>query len=202
MGHATREHFVQTLAATLAVLDDAGADYLLIGGLATAVVLQQAWDPAEDIDLLIRRDDADGLLARFADAGYATERHDPGWLYKAARPNVTVDLMFRAGERILLDDEHLARAVRAQFEGVPVRMPDPADLIVMKALFDSVTRPVNWHECVRLVRRGRFDWDYLLRRSCEHGPARMLSLLLYAATDGIEVPRRALTELGRAALIA
>jgi predicted nucleotidyltransferase len=200
MGEATREQFVKTFRRTLQVLDDVGAESLLIGGLATEMYLEQDWDRAEDIDLLIRERAADALLTAFADAGFAVERYDQRWLFKVARPNVTVDLMFRAGEHIPLDDEHLSRAVDATFEGVPVRIPSVADLIVMKAIFDSVERPKNWHKCVHLIAHGSLDWDYFVERAHKHAPARMLSLLLYARTDGIDVPAAALSRLAAPAL--
>jgi hypothetical protein len=37
-------------------------------------------------------------------------------------------------------------------------------------------------------------------RACENGPARLLSLLLYAETAGIEVPGAVLAALGERAL--
>lgn len=201
MGDATRQQFVHTLRGSLDVLRDAGADHLLIGGLAAATHLDTSWDPgAEDIDLLIRTRDAVPLLDRFTGAGYAVERFDERWLYKVAQPNVTVDLMFRAAECIELDDEHLAHAVDAQIEGVPVRMICATDVVVIKAVFDAVDRRGNWYTCMLLLQRGGIDWDYLVQRSLAHGPARLLSLLLYAATAGIDVPRPAIAALGAAAL--
>ncbi|MGH2753946.1 MAG: nucleotidyltransferase [Actinomycetota bacterium] len=195
MSGATRRFFLKVIRDSLHVIEGAGADHLVIGGLATKALLDQPLIEDEDIDVLIRSEDAERLLTRFEAAGYATYRRDESWIYKAARPDVTVDLIFRAGEVIELDDEHLARSTRASLDGVEFPVPAPEDLVVMKAIFDATTRPGRWYGALDVLRKLPIDWIYLAERGAAHAPNRILSLMLYAADDGIAVPEDAISRL-------
>jgi hypothetical protein len=195
MGAATPEFYRQVLQESFAIIEAAGADYLLIGSLATRALLDMPPDEKEDIDALVRLNDAEKLLDAFAKKGYATYRRDPRWIFKAARPDVTVDLIFRAGERIEIDDEHLAHSTTVDVEGVPLRLPGPEDLIIMKAVFDGPDRPGRWYDALKLMRHLPIDWEYLARRGTELAPRRVLSLLLYATDAGVGVPGAAVSAL-------
>jgi hypothetical protein len=199
MGAATPEFYREVFQETLAIIGAAGADSLLIGGLATRALLDMPLDEKEDIDALIRLQDAEKLLDAFANEGYATYRRDPRWIFKAARPDVTVDLIFRAGEKIEMDEEHLAHSVTTDLEGVSVRVPGPEDLIIMKAVFDGPDRPNRWYDALKLMQHLPVDWDYLARRGTAFAPRRVLSLLLYATDAGVDVPGPAVSGLVPAA---
>jgi hypothetical protein len=121
-------------------------------------------DEAEDVDVLIRSVDAEPLLGRFSQGGYAVHRLDRRWIYKVAKPDVTVDLIFRAGERIELDDEHLGRSSVVDLEGTAVPVPAAEDLAVMKAVFDGEDRQGRWYGAIRLLKHFPIDWDYLAAR--------------------------------------
>lgn len=192
MGGATREFYLATLRESLELLRHAGSGYLVIGSVATRAHLGEPLSEAEDIDVLIRREDAARLLADFADLGFATHHRDETWIYKAARPDVTVDLIFRAGETIELDRDHLDRAASIDVDGLALRVPGAEDLSVMKAIFDGPLRRGKWYEVIELLRVASIDWDYLAQRGAAHGPRRILSLLLYALDEGISVPDEAL----------
>jgi hypothetical protein len=195
VGGATRDYYLEVLQDAIAVLDEAGADHLVIGGLATRGMLEMPLSLAEDIDVLIHPEEADGLLDRFSAERYATNRRDDGWIYKAAKPDVTVDLIFRAGEVIRLDDQHLARSTTIEMEGVTLPVPSPEDLIVMKAVFDADDRQGRWYGAISLLRHLAIDWIYLAERGVTYAPRRVLSLLLYAVDLGIRVPDEALARL-------
>ena len=195
MGGATRDFYLAVLEDGIDLLDQAGADHLVIGGLATRGLLDEPLNLAEDIDVLVRPEDADGLLDRFAAEGYATHRRDERWIYKAAKPDVTVDLIFRAGEAILLDELHLARSTTVKMDGVTLPVPAPEDLIVMKAVFDADDRQGRWYGAISLLQNLSIDWSYLAERGATYAPRRVLSLLLYAMDLGIRVPDQAISRL-------
>jgi Uncharacterised nucleotidyltransferase len=195
VGGATRDFYLAVLEDGIDLLDQAGADHLVIGGLATRGLLDEPLNLAEDIDVLVRPEDADGLLDRFAAEGYATHRRDERWIYKAAKPDVTVDLIFRAGEAILLDELHLARSTTVKMDGVTLPVPAPEDLIVMKAVFDADDRQGRWYGAISLLQDLSIDWIYLAERGATYAPRRVLSLLLYAMDLGIGVPDQAISRL-------
>ena len=152
MGVATREFYLEVLEEALRIIGGAGADNLLIGSAATRILLSRPLSEAEDVDILIRLGDAERLLDLFSQEGHATYRRDPRWIYKAARPDVTIDLIFRAGETIELDAEHLARSSTTEIEGISLRVPAPEDLVIMKAVFDAHDRQGRWYEALRFSR--------------------------------------------------
>jgi BON domain len=63
----------------------------------------------------------------------------------------------------------------------------PEDLLVIKAIVHREHRQRHWFDALALVEAGDLDWPYLLRRAAPN-PRRVASLLLYAQTDGLEVP--------------
>lgn len=195
MAGATAHFFHDVLSETLQVMDSAGAAYLVIGGVATTAYLGEPLDDEDDIDLLIRTDDAERLLEVFERAGYATHRRDEEWVYKVGKPDVTVDLIFRSAEHIELDEDHLSHSRTISHEDIDLRVPAPEDLVILKAAFDAEDRQGRWYSALKLIRSCSIDWDYLSRRGATLMPDRILSLLLYAKDEGIDVPEAALSEL-------
>lgn len=68
----------------------------------------------------------------------------------------------------------------------------------MKALLYQEHRPMEWFDALALVGRPGFDWRYLVRRAFRHGAQRVLSLLIYARSSGVNVPDEPIRELARA----
>jgi hypothetical protein len=189
------------LAEATALVERHGYPYVMIGGQATAALLR----PTEplmlgDIDMLLRSSDADAALRLFADAGFSIEKRDPSWLYKAAQPDVTVDLIFRASGDVELDEEMIRRASRRQLKGLELWVPPPEDLLVMKACANSEEAHEHWFDALRLLSRFDIDWEYLLVRGRAHWPQRVASLMLYAMSAGIAVPDKVVEELFRAGM--
>jgi hypothetical protein len=87
-----------------------------------------------------------------------------------------------------------SRTVEAQFRGRTLRLIGPEDLVVMKALaFDEPTARY-WFDALAVLSTCDLDWEYLLRRA-RTGPRRILSLLVYAHSQDLLVPERAITSL-------
>jgi len=179
-------------ATFLAVLGDAirvagatGLPHAFMGGIASTALGRPRW--THDIDLCVRPQDARTMLAAFADAGYQTEETDQTWLYKATRDGVLVDLIFESTGGIVLDDEMLSRVRQGSFGNLRLNVLGPEDLLVIKAIVHREHRQRHWFDALALVETGELDWPYLLRRAAP-GPRRVASLLLYAQTDGLQVP--------------
>ena len=64
----------------------------------------------------------------------------------------------------------------------------------LEALAFGEQTPSYWHEALGIIARGELDWDYVLYRA-RHGTRRILSLLLYAQSNDLPVPPRAVREL-------
>ena len=180
-------------------LDAAGIPHLVFGSIATRAAARPAPIPSgEDIDLLVRPSDVTAALRALEDAGFVSREHDSAWIHKAMRGGVTVDVIFRAGRHIYLDDEMLARAVPADAFGVAVKLMPPEDLAIIKAVLHEEDRTRDWFDALSILERNDLDWDYLVRRARGHAAQRVLSLLLYAGSSGVPVPEEAILELKQA----
>jgi hypothetical protein len=96
------------LRLAVATLRDAKVPFVLGGSFA-------AWarggpKPCNDLDLMVKPDDAERALRALEDAGMRTERPPEEWLFKAWHDGVMIDLIFQpAGLEIT--DELIERAV-------------------------------------------------------------------------------------------
>jgi predicted nucleotidyltransferase len=177
--------FVDVLARAVEALATGDIPYVLVGGIASTVCGRERW--TEDIDVLVREVDAERALAALAEHGFATERTNPAWIFKATRGDVVVDVIFWSKGNIVLDDEMLERAAEADFRGVRVQVVAPEDLVVMKAIAHDEQSPRHWADALGILAACRLDWDYLERRA-RFGPRRVLSLLVYAESNDLAVP--------------
>jgi predicted nucleotidyltransferase len=148
----------------------------------------------DDIDLLVRRDDALAALQALANAHFETEETNPQWIFKARRDDVEVDLLFWLKGDVYLDDEMLERAPDEELGGRTVKVMPPEDLIVVKAVIHDEQTPRHWHDALGVIAEQELDWDYLYRRA-RHGARRVLALLLYAQSNDLIVPDEAIKGL-------
>jgi hypothetical protein len=188
---------MDVLATVLERTEQAGIPYVVIGGIASTILGRPRW--THDIDVFVRREDARRLLRVLADAGFQTEERDQEWLYKATRDDVLVDVLFAVTapnmpNGIALDDQALARARRREFNGLRPVVVAPEDLVVIKAAVHAEHRSRHWFDALGILHRGGLDWRYLVERSL-YAPRRVLSLLLYAQSEGLDVPGRVVRSL-------
>jgi predicted nucleotidyltransferase len=184
--------FRQVLAEAIRVAEATGLPHAFMGGIASTALGRPRW--THDVDLLVRPRHARAMLRAFAAAGFDTEETDQAWLYKATRDGVLVDVIFESTGGIVLDEEMLARVRPARFDGLRLSVLAPEDLLVIKAIVHREHRQRHWFDALALVESGELDWEYLLRRAAPN-PRRVASLLLYAQTDGLEVPDWVVEEL-------
>jgi len=186
---ATRQRnippFVETLDEAIAVLEKSGIPYVIGGGLAARAYGRRRL--TKDIDVFVTPEDAEKALHAFAKAGFRTERTDPDWLYKAFKRDILVDIIFRSSGGIYIDQRTLERARETTIGGHKIKVLPPEDLLVMKIMAIRPEVPRHWRDALAVLQGARLDWNYLLERA-RVGPRRVLSVLLFAQTEGIPVP--------------
>lgn len=194
MGEITLDQLQEGLRDCLARLDGADISYVIMGGLAVTTLARPRW--THDIDVFLRPRDAVRALKVLRDAGYDVERTNNDWLFKAWRDGLMIDVIFRSSGNIYFDEEVARRAVDREFLGVPMRVIGPEDLLVIKAAADTEVTHYHWFDALAILARHQLDWEHVLWRSRSQ-QRRLLSLLLYADSDDIDVPTwviRRLTE--------
>jgi hypothetical protein len=95
----------------------------------------------------------------------------------------------------LFDDRMSSRVQAADVYGRKLPVVPPEDLLVMKALATDEDTARYWYDSLAIVARTDLDWDYLAMRARQHGARRILSLLLFATSVDLLVPRQAIEEL-------
>ncbi len=178
------------------VLDEAGIDYAVMGGLASAAVGRARH--THDVDLFVRREDALPGLEALGRAGFRTERTDDEWLYKAFWGDVLIDLIFESSGGIHFDEEMRRRRRPIAVHNRKLPAIPPEDLVVIKALAHKEHTPRHWFDALAVIEAGDLDYEYLARRA-RVNPGRVASLLLYARASGCDVPEQQLRELLAAA---
>lgn len=180
-----------TLKRSALALQRARIPFLLGGSLA--VWARGGPESCHDLDLMLRRGDAEAALAALERAGMRAERPAEEWLLKAHDGEVQVDLIF--GPRgITIDDGVFARSSRVRAFGVELDAMALENVLATKllALEDHYLDLEPPLQMARAVRE-QVDWDEV-RRMTEHSPYAKAFLAL---TDELGVSRPA-----RAAAVA
>lgn len=184
--------FVDVLSDAVSAMEDNELDYVLIGGIASAVLGRPR--ATRDIDLFVRAEDIEAAVRALDDAGFDTKEPELDWLYKADKNEIQVDVIFKSSGDIYLDERMSERALETEFKGQPVRLVPAEDLLVMKALSHDEETPQYWYDALAIIATNELDWDYVLSRA-GHGARRMLSLLAYAQSTDHVVPDSVLRRL-------
>src|SRR5215217_6950607 len=136
------DDFHLTLDEAIAAMRDAGIPFLIIGGIASAVMGRDRG--TRDVDLFVRPEDARRTLEALECAGFETKVAFPHWLYKGFKRAVLCDVIFRSSKDVLLDDEMLRRAQDREFRGHMLPIAPPEDLLIYAQSNDLVVpaRPI------------------------------------------------------------
>lgn len=189
-----QETWTAVLKDSVKILEDEGIQYMAVGSIAISALGYE--EEPSDIDLLIGPGEAERALKVFQERGYDTEVSEPDWLYKAVKDKVLVDLIFAVGDKneMSADDEMFRRARETEVGGQAVKVVAPEDFLVMQAISNKEEASEYWYKGLKAALADDLDWDYVLMRG-GMSPPRVLSLLLYATSEGARIPRRVLDEL-------
>jgi predicted nucleotidyltransferase len=129
----------------------------LLGG-SMAVWARGGPESCNDLDLLVRPDDASAALEALEQAGMRGERPPEGWLFKAWDDEVLVDLIFEP--KGLPVEEAFDRAEPVSVFGLELQSMSLEDVVITKlrALHDHYLDYDPLLQMTRAVRE-RVDWD-------------------------------------------
>jgi hypothetical protein len=150
----------EALRVAVATLRDAGIPFVLGGSLA-------AWarggpEPWNDLDLVVKPQDAERALEALAAAGMRTERPPEEWLYKAWYGEVMIDVIFRAAGLEITDDV-LARADVIPVLAVNTPVMALEDVLATKLNALNEQGSLDYRASLAIARalREQIDWERL-----------------------------------------
>jgi hypothetical protein len=175
------EALTEALKRAAAVLEGERVPYLLAGGMGCWT--RGGPPTSNDIDLVLKREDAERAQAALADAGLRTERPPEQWLFKAWVGDVLVDLIFEpAGIRITDDVLERGEALNVAGMQIPVMAID--DIMVTK-LFALDEHDADYPGLISIARalREQIDWVALRERTSTSPFARAF----FVIADGLGI---------------
>jgi hypothetical protein len=184
------EELIASLKRAVAALDERGVPYLLGGGLGCWA--RGGPPSSNDIDLMVKREDAERAQAALAEAGMRPETPPEQWLLKAWDGDILVDLIFEpSGMRI--DDEVLARGEELSVMAMQTRVMDLDDILITKLMaLDEHT--ADYRDMLLITRslREQIDWARL-REETASSP---FAAAFFALADGLGICPAILTSPG------
>lgn len=194
------------LESALGTCADAGIDTLLLKGAALAAgTYRDGQRPMNDLDVLVRRDQADAAIAALVAAGWTPRFLDPGRFAPVVHAccfghssGIELDLHVSPfHERPLPPGEFLAIAAageRVQIGSRSAVVPCPADQFLFTCahgMRHADVAPFRWLvDAWLLLRRhaDRFDWDRLRERATFHRLAIPVAATLRFLADDLKMP--------------
>jgi Uncharacterised nucleotidyltransferase len=175
LNEAALEPLLETLKRAAAALEAERVPYVLGGGLGSWA--RGGPPSSNDIDLMVKREDAERALEALRSAGMRTEHPPEHWLFKAWDGPTLIDLIFEpAGMRIT--DEVIERGEELNAAGklVPVMALD--DILVTKLLaLDEHNADYADLLLIGRALREQVDWPALRERSSSSPFARAFFVL-------------------------
>jgi hypothetical protein len=174
-----------TLKRGAAALREADVPFALAGSVA-------AWarggpSPCNDVDFVIRADDAVRAEEALGVAGMRTEHPPEGWLLKAWDGNVVIDLIWEL-EGCEDADDVLARAEVLSVQAVRMPVMDVDDLMTSKLCsFDEHALDFTGALAIARALREQVDWRGVRQRT-GHSPYARGFLALLEALEVIAAP--------------
>jgi predicted nucleotidyltransferase len=157
------EELTESLKRSVAALQEQGVPYLLGGGLGCWA--RGGPPSSNDIDLMVKPEDAERAQEALAEAGMRPEDPPEQWLRKAWDGEILVDLIYEpSGMRI--DDEVIARGEEMSVEAMQVRVMDLDDILVTK-LMALDEHSADYRDLILITRslREQIDWAQLRERT-------------------------------------
>jgi hypothetical protein len=170
-----------SLKRSIAALERQEIPYVLGGGLGCWA--RGGPPSSNDIDLMLKPEDAERAQAALAEAGMRPETPPEQWLRKAWDGDILIDLIYEPSG-MTIDDEVIARGEEMSVEAMQIRVMDLDDILVTK-LFALDEHSADYRDLILITRslREQIDWDQLRERTASNPFARAF----FTLADGLEI---------------
>lgn len=170
-----------SLKRAAAALQEQDIPFLLGGGLGCWA--RGGPPSSNDIDLMLKPEDAERAQEALAEAGMRPENPPEHWLLKAWDGDILVDLIFEpSGMRI--DDEVIARGDELSVMAMHMRVMDLDDILITK-LMALDEHSADYGDLILITRslREQIDWGRIREATASSPFARAF----FALADGLEI---------------
>jgi hypothetical protein len=175
------EELTDSLKRAAAALQSQDIPFLLGGGLGCWA--RGGPPSSNDIDLMVKPEDAERAQEALAEAGMRPEDPPEHWLLKAWDGDILIDLIFEpSGMRI--DDEVIARGDELSVMAMRMRVMDLDDILITK-LMALDEHSADYGDLILITRslREQIDWARL-REATSSSP---FARAFFALADGLEI---------------
>lgn len=175
------EELIESLKRAVAALHERGVPYLLGGGLGCWA--RGGPPSSNDIDLMVKREDAERAQEALAEIGMRPESPPEQWLLKAWDGDILVDLIFEpSGMRI--DDEVLARGDELSVMAMRTQVMALDDILITK-LMALDEHSADYGDMLLITRslREQIDWARLR----EETAASPFAAAFFVLADGLGI---------------
>jgi len=170
-----------SLKRSIAALERQEIPYVLGGGLGCWA--RGGPPSSNDIDLMLKPEDAERAQEALAEAGMRPETPPEQWLRKAWDGDILIDLIYEPSG-MTVDDEVIARGEKMSVEAMEIRVMDLDDILTTKLLaLDE--HSADYRDLILITRslREQIDWEHLRERTATSPFARAF----FALADGLEI---------------
>jgi hypothetical protein len=170
-----------SLKRSIAALERQEIPYVLGGGLGCWA--RGGPPSSNDIDLMLKPEDAERAQEALAEAGMRPETPPEQWLRKAWDGDILIDLIYEPSGMVV-DDEVIARGEEMSVEAMQIRVMDLDDILTTKLLaLDE--HSADYRDLLLITRslREQIDWEQLRERTAASPFARAF----FALADGLEI---------------
>lgn len=170
-----------SLKRAVAPLQEQGIPHLLGGGLGCWA--RGGPPSSNDIDLMLKPEDAERAQQALADAGMRPENPPEHWLLKAWDGDILIDLIFEpSGMRI--DDEVIARGDELSVMAMHMRVMNLNDILITK-LMALDEHSADYGDLILITRslREQIDWTRI-REATSESP---FAVAFFVLAEGLEI---------------
>lgn len=153
----------------------------LVGGAYALAHYSGVVRHTKDLDLFVKKVDAEGILEQFSKAGYKSEMTYSHWLGKAFKGENFIDLIFSSGNGVaVVDDLWFRHSTDAEVFGVQVKLCPPEEMIWSKGFIMERER-FDGADIAHILRScgPDLDWERLLNRFAGHWRVLLSHLILF-----------------------
>jgi hypothetical protein len=170
-----------SLKRSIAALERQEIPYVLGGGLGCWA--RGGPPSSNDIDLMLKPEDAERAQQALAEAGMRPETPPEQWLRKAWDGDILIDLIYEPSG-MTIDDEVIARGDEMSVMAMQIRVMDLDDILTTKLLaLDE--HSADYRDLILITRslREQIDWEQLRERTASSP----FAAAFFALADGLEI---------------